>query len=490
MPPVSRSVTDPQQTGPMASSWRSRFRSIRTRIVVGYVVLVAIALLITVVIARSALIARYDNDVDNRLAAEVDQLQLVIAEGDPETGRPFTDAAVLFETHLQRVLPGDDAAFFTLVDGDPFQLSFGAPDDLLADPQLVDAWATTAVSSFKTVTSNAGPARTLIVPVVLDDTSGTFVAAVFTQDARDDLDDIFRTLALVGAVTLLGSAVIALIIASQVVRPIRDLTILARSVTDADMSARIPVEGDDELAELSTTFNDMMSRLEHGFAAQREFLDDVAHELRTPITIIQGHLDVLDDDPTERAETVAVLHDELDRMNRYVDDLLVLAQAERPDFLRVAGIDLDVLASKLLGKASAMAERTWTLDETTVGVADLDEQRITQAVLNLVHNAVRHTEVGDEIGIGVHLGDTTLTLRVRDTGTGVDPAVVDDLFVRHIRSAASRTAGGTGLGLSIVDAIAVAHGGTVSLDPTSPDAGATFTITIPVPPSIGVDVPL
>jgi hypothetical protein len=193
MPPVSRSVTDPQQTGPMASSWRSRFRSIRTRIVVGYVVLVAIALLITVVIARSALIARYDNDVDNRLAAEVDQLQLVIAEGDPETGRPFTDAAVLFETHLQRVLPGDDAAFFTLVDGDPFQLSFGAPDDLLADPQLVDAWATTAVSSFETVDSNAGPARTLIVPVVLDDTSGTFVAAVFTQDARDDLDDIFRT---------------------------------------------------------------------------------------------------------------------------------------------------------------------------------------------------------------------------------------------------------------------------------------------------------
>ena len=338
--------------------------------------------------------------------------------------------------------------------------------------------------------SSAGPARTLIVPVVLDDTSGTFVAAVFTENARDDLDDIFRTLALVGAVTLLASAVIALAtVASRVVRPIRDLTTVARSVTDADLTARIPVEGADELAELSTTFNDMMSRLEHGFAAQREFLDDVAHELRTPITIIQGHLDVLGDDPVERAETVAVLHDELDRMNRYVDDLLVLAQAERPDFLRVTGVDLDVLAAHLLSKASAMADRRWTLDETAVGVADLDEQRITQAVLNLVDNAVRHTEVGDEIGIGVQLGERTLTLRVRDTGTGVDPAVVDDLFVRHIRSAASRTAGGSGLGLSIVDAIAAAHGGTASVDPTPRDAGATFTITIPVRFPIGVQVP-
>ena len=308
------------------------------------------------------------------------------------------------------------------------------------------------------------------------------MVTVFTQNARDDLDDVFRTLALVGVVTLLASAVIALTIASPVIRPIRDLTTVARSVTDADLSTRIPVEGDDEIAELSTTFNDMMSRLEHGFVSQREFLDDVAHELRTPITIIQGHLDVLDDDPVEREETVALLHDELDRMNRYVDDLLVLAQAERPDFLQVAGVDLDVFASMLLGKASGLAERAWTLDETVVGVADFDEQRITQAVLNLAGNAVRHTDVGDEIGIGLHL----VRHRPCDHGARrrrpvIDPEVVDDLFVRHIRSAASRTGGGTGLGLSIVDAIAVAHGGTVSVD-SSRDTGATFTITIPARP--------
>jgi two-component system OmpR family sensor kinase len=472
----------------MATNWRSRSQSIRTRIVVGYVVLVAIALLITVVIARGALVTRFENDVDNRLASEIDQLEVVIAEGDPDTGLPFTDAAVLFETHLQRVLPGDDGAFFTLIDGDPFRLSFGAPADLFADPQLVEEWASTGRSTFQTVPSPAGPARTLVVPVTLDDNSGTFVATLFTQNARDDLDDVFRTLALVGVVTLLASALIALTIASPVIRPIRDLTTVARSVTDADLSTRIPVDGDDEIAELSATFNDMMSRLEHGFVSQREFLDDVAHELRTPITIIQGHLDVLDDDPVEREETVALLHDELDRMNRYVDDLLVLAQAERPDFLQVNGVDLDVFASTLLAKATGLAERSWTLDETVVGVAEFDEQRITQAVLNLAGNAVRHTQVGDEIGIGVRLDDTTLTIWVRDNGTGVDPAVIDDLFARHIRSADSRTEGGSGLGLSIVDAIAVAHGGAVAVD-SMQDAGATFTITIPVRARAGEQVP-
>ncbi len=448
---------------------------------VGYVALVAIALLITVVIARGALVARFDNDIDNRLASEVDQLEAVIAEGNPDTGRPFTDAAVLFETHLQRVLPGDDSAFFTLVGGNPFRLSFGAPADLLADAQLVEEWASTDSSTFETVSSEAGPARTLIVPVTLDDSTGTFVVTVFTQNARNDLDDVFHTLALVGVVTVLASAVIAMTIASPVIRPIRDLTTVARSVTDADLSTRIPVDGDDEIAELSTTFNDMMSRLEHGFVSQREFLDDVAHELRTPITIIQGHLDLLDDDPVEREETVALLHDELGRMNRYVDDLLVLAQSERPDFLQVAGVDLDVFATMLLGKASGLAERAWMLDETVVGVAEFDEQRITQAVLNLAGNAVRHTDIGDEIGIGLHLSDTDLVITVRDAGAGVDPEVIDDLFVRHIRSAASRTRGGTGLGLSIVDAIAVAHGGAVSVD-SSRDTGATFTITIPARP--------
>jgi len=332
-------------------------------------------------------------------------------------------------------------------------------------------------------------ARLLIVPVRLEDNSGTFVAAEFTRNGRADLDNVFEVLALVSVLVLVSSALIAWTIAARVVRPVRRLTELSKSVTEADLSARIPVEGDDEVAELSSTFNAMMKRLEGGFAAQRAFLDDVAHELRTPITIIQGHLDVLGDDPDERAETKAIVTDELVRMNRYVDDLLILAQAERPDFLRIASVELGPLLDSVMGKVPGLGFRRWVVDERATTTAMLDQQRIVQAVLNLAANAVRHSDDASEIGIGIAVapGDAVnqslVRIHVRDGGTGVDPHLVGDLFDRHIRSAASRTEGGVGLGLSIVDAIAVAHRGRVSVL-SEEGAGATFTIEFPAAPPV------
>ena len=471
----------------MSTTWRSRIRSIRVRIVVGYVVLVALAFVIVSVVGHRALWARYESSVDDRLAAEVDQLEQAIAEGDVAGGQPFDDVEELFDAHLRRVLPGDDAAFYTLVDGDPFKLSFDAPTDLLADADLVASWRDVETTTFRTVQTDAGPARVLVVPVVFDGRSATFVPAVFTQSGEDELADVFRTLTIVALVVLFVSALAALVIASRVVRPIRELTVHARSIDEADLSARIPVEGDDEVAELSATFNAMMSRLEAGFDDQRRFLDDVAHELRTPITIIQGHLDVLGDDPDESAATIALVSDELSRMNRYVNDLLVLAQAERPDFLRTAPVDVDVLVDTLFARVRALADRDWVVDAKGLGIVVLDEQRIIQAMLNLAANAVRHTEPGDEIGIGMVVDDdATVRCWVRDTGTGVEPDVLDDVFGLHVVGQHSRRSGGTGIGLPIVAAIAAAHGGEVTVEST-PDVGATFTIRMPAAADVVAD---
>ncbi len=462
------------------SRWRRRLGGIRARIVISYVMLFGAALVIVLVVVRQALLARVDADVDRRLAAEVAQLELVIRAGDPETGEQFDDAETLFDVHLRQVLPGDDQAFYTLVDGEPFLLSFDAPADLLADDAVVDAWGSIETSVWQGIDSDAGRARVLVVPIRLGGaTNATFAVAEFTDTQRDDVDDVVALIAVVGGVVLIVTALLGWSLAGPVVRPIRDLTTVARTINESDLSARIPVDGDDEVAELSRTFNDMVERLDDSFRQQREFLDDVAHELRTPITIVQGHLDVLDDD--EHVETLEIVADELERMNRYVSDLLVLAQAERPDFLRLAPVDLEAFTMALLSKVSGLGERSWVRDvlpADELPVVELDEQRIMQAMLNLAHNAVRHTEPGDEVGIGVDYRDGRAVMWIRDTGAGIEPEILDRLFTRHVRSASSRTSGGSGIGLSIVDTIAVAHGGEVKATSAS-GRGATFVIEVP-----------
>jgi signal transduction histidine kinase len=240
------------------------------------------------------------------------------------------------------------------------------------------------------------------------------------------------------------------------------------------------VRGSDEIAELGRTFNGMLDRLEIAFAGQKEFLTDVSHELRTPITVIRGNLETLGDSPAEREEAIAVIQDELDRMSRYVDDLLLLTKAPRPDFLRLGPIDIDLFTHDLFAKARSLGDRDWRLDGTGVGIVIADQHRLTQAVMNLADNAVRHTRDGDSIWLGSSLVGDTARLWVRDEGPGVHAADADRIFDRFARGHDSRReqGDGAGLGLSIVRAIAEAHGGRVELD-SRPGMGSTFTIVLP-----------
>jgi signal transduction histidine kinase len=238
------------------------------------------------------------------------------------------------------------------------------------------------------------------------------------------------------------------------------------------------VEGDDEISRLAATFNEMLDRLETAFTVQRAFIDDAGHELRTPITIIRGHLDVMSDDPEDRAETMALVSDELDRMARIVDDLLLLAKAEQPDFLQKRPVELADLTTEILVKSRALGDRSWQLDACAEGTLHLDPQRVTQAVLNLARNSVEHTTEGAEIGIGSEWSDDGARLWVRDTGIGVNDTEKERIFERFARGRFGRRSEGAGLGLAIVTTIAAAHGGRVDLD-SAPGDGATFFIILP-----------
>jgi signal transduction histidine kinase len=281
------------------------------------------------------------------------------------------------------------------------------------------------------------------------------------------------------SVLFIASA-LAWVVAGRILAPLRLLTETARSISETDLSRRIPVTGQDEIAELARTFNAMLDRLQGAFGTQRSFVSDASHELRTPITIVRGHLELLGDDPQERRETVALVTDELDRMSRFVDDLLLLAKAERDDFLRIEEVELGALTDELMDKATALGKRRWLLASRGEATMVADRQRLTQAVMGLAQNAVQHTKDGDAISIGSTVDGDEASLWVRDTGPGISRSDQERIFERFARTSASRRRSeGAGLGLSIVRAIAEAHGGRTEVD-SRPGDGATFTIVVPL----------
>ena len=301
--------------------------------------------------------------------------------------------------------------------------------------------------------------------------------------SRAELNSLMTTYGLVGALSLLMIASLASVTAGRLLKPVRTLRETAQGISEGDLGARLEVTGNDDLSELQRTFNDMLDRLESAFVTQRELLDDAGHELRTPLTVLRGHLELVDENnPEDVRATRALLLDEVDRMARLVGDLLMLAKSRRPDFVRRQSVDVSTLTNDVMDKIRALGSRTWVLDSVASGSADIDGQRITQSLLQLADNAVRHTSEDDEIHLGSRLVDGQLQFWVRDTGPGVKAEDREAIFERFGR--ADRNDEGFGLGLSIVSAIAEAHGGHISLDGTSP--GATFRLSIPA--SIGADL--
>ena len=329
--------------------------------------------------------------------------------------------------------------------------------------------------------SQLGSILYIAEPVEVDGkVMGMLVVAHATEGERSEAIE-----ALNGVIQVLGILLIIVLgltwwLSGKVLAPLRILSATAHQISETDLTARIAVEGNGEIAEVAQTFNEMMDRLSSAFQTQRNFINDAGHELRTPITIIQGHLELMGDEPMDRAETVALVFDELDRMSRMVDELVLLAKAERPDFLQLEEVSIPTLTQELLLKATALGDRTWQLDRVALGKIRVDRQRMTEAVMNLAQNAVQHTEIGTVISIGSSLDHKMLRLWVRDMGSGIAPEDQPRIFERFARAARSRRKSeGSGLGLAIVKAIVEAHHGEILLS-SQPGNGAVFTIVIPV----------
>jgi two-component system OmpR family sensor kinase len=242
----------------------------------------------------------------------------------------------------------------------------------------------------------------------------------------------------------------------------------------------------DEVRVLADSFNHMLDRLSAAFAAQRDFVADASHELRTPITVIRGQLEVLAAQPSPSASDVRrvarLVDAEIGRISRLVDDLLLLAKSERADFLCPEPIDVRGFVAELWDGLVLTADRRFELAAIPDGSLLADPDRVAQALRNLVQNAIDHTHPGTglvrlEID---RIRPDWIRLAVSDDGPGIPAAERARIFERFHRTdaARARSAGGAGLGLAIVWAVADAHRGHVRTTEAA-NVGARFELELP-----------
>ncbi|WP_435771727.1 sensor histidine kinase [Nocardioides sp. SYSU DS0651] len=461
--------------------------SVRTRITLTVAVLVAAALAGAGVIVQVVERGRIEQSVQREVEQELEEFEALQREGvDPQTGRPF-DVESLLRRFLERNVPDDDELLVAWYDGEPrYQFPQAHQDDLPQDPAFQTAARPLVTAGGSTrIDTDRGEVRITSQPVTQGRETGALLVVAYLDEDRAELQDTMRTYAIVALLSLLIVAGAAAWQSGRLLRPLRVLRETADEIRATDLSRRIPETGHDDLTALSRTVNGMLARLEAAFDGQRQFLDDAGHELRTPLTVLRGHLELLDSaDPSEVAETRALLLDEVDRMSRLVGDLILLAKSDRPDFLSLEPTDPGELVAAALGKSRALGDRDWVLDLPPEGLPEelvLDRQRITQALLALADNAVKHTRRGDRIAVGAAVTGTTFACWVHDSGPGVAPEDRSRIFQRFGRAVVPPGDEGFGLGLSIVAAIAHAHGGRAYVDPDVPaGSGARFVVAVPV----------
>ncbi|MGD9702032.1 MAG: sensor histidine kinase [Acidimicrobiia bacterium] len=460
------------------------FGSIRFRILAAVVGLLAASAAVSIIVLRDVLHDRLDEEITVNLRQEVEELELLAGGINPRTGGPFgDDVAAIFDVYFSREVPDEGETLLAFV-GDRLYGNARSNDAVPAG-ELDDAiayWLALTEREEGRIGTSAGQAQYVALPLRDGDQHGLFVAANFPAFERSEIDDAVRTQAITQFVTILGASLIGLALAGRVLRPLRSLADTAQRISETDLTRRIPVRGDDEASRIATAFNDMLGRLEAAFATQRQFLDDASHELRVPLTVVRGNVEILELEPDaeERAAMVTVITNEIERMNRIVEDLLLLARAERPGFLAVEPVDLLELTTNVHRKASVLCAREWRLEEVAHAVILADEQRLIQAMLQLAQNACQHTEEGSTVRIGSHLENGDVVLWVHDDGRGVPLGEGERVFQRYVKGSDRPAGSGLGLGLSIVAAIATAHGGRAHLAPS--ERGARFEIRVPAAP--------
>ncbi len=483
--------------------------SIRLRMTIVFSLVVCVVLLVLSLAVYRGVVNNLNSEVDRDLRAKTVELSNYVASGKNFTEQDFAEIAVILGGRGQAnsgidtkrsqdfmATKSDLSAALTYVQitDDRGTLRQAVPDLKLmtsTETQSLLRAALKKPGQFDTITlsKNKEQVRIYTEPIVQRGIIVGYVqAARSLQDLQAITNSLFVPFAVGGVMAFIGLVVVGWWITRRAFAPIENITSAAYRIGVADgLNERISVdpESNDEVSKLGRAFNSMLDRIEKDFRSQRQFIADSSHELRTPLTVIRGNLDLLkrNPDPKNQFESLQAIERESARMQRLVEDLLLLAKADAKQVVEFAPVMLDTVVLEVFKQAQILAaarHQTLKLGHFEAVKVEGDAEQLKRAILNLVDNAIKYTPEEGTITVSLHGGNRWTQVTVTDTGVGIEARHHPNIFDRFYRvdKARSRGSGGTGLGLAIVKHIAEAHRGRISLE-SETGKGSTFTIWLP-----------
>jgi two-component system, OmpR family, sensor kinase len=463
-------------------------------------VAIAMTSLLAVAIAALCFIA-YVTTLRN-LTAEVDRSLLHEAQAYAAAMKGSSDSTSLVDAsrgYLQGrtvAVAGPDPILLVVTGGrilsnSTIRLENAAGNVAAAEP-------TSAPAGFASAKIGNTEYRVLSAPVTESNGRrvGLFQAALSTETSQFIAAGVAGSLAAAGLIVVLIGTALSMWAARASLRPLRNMATGAASITHASPGRRIDYNGPpDELGSLAESLNAMLDRLERSYADQRRFVADASHELRTPVAIMRGNIELLRSGKLGQAdaeESLEMLDTESQRMTRLLDELLSLARLEgsRHEF---QPLDVHTLLEEGAARAKRLGDRVLDVKCSEGLWINGDPDLLDQALVNVLRNAVAHTADGGHITLSCSASPTWVLLSVTDDGPGIPQADLDRIFDRFYRAQGPRpgNSGGAGLGLAIAKRLIDLHAGEMSAVNVEPK-GARFTIALPrmAPPAdLGIDVP-
>ena len=310
--------------------------------------------------------------------------------------------------------------------------------------------------------------------------------AVPATDVTSAWAQLLPRFAIAGGLAALFAVVVGTLLSGRIIRPIAEMTSASEAMAEGDYRQRIEVRGDDEVATLACAFNQMASQVNRSNAAMRQLLANVSHELKTPLTSIQGFsqamVEGMAEDAEQQKQIAEVINEEAGRMRGLVDDLLYLSRIESGELeLKLDPIDFDALVTAGVRRArfAAGGSEVTVRQELDGGCLTGDERRLEQVLANLLDNAIRFAPAGSEVAVRSYSDGDEVVVEVSNRGEPIPAGDLQQVFDRFYQVDRARSDGAhTGLGLAIVSELVQAHGGRVSVE-SAPGAGTTFTVRLP-----------